>query len=93
MTTKYYAYQVKGLMERSDKSIGAIVVLVCSATAFEEVAVPASIFDKETLAFLRYRIAVNDFLDINKLPWYVLKELRGPLNEYLDNWVADGNFK
>lgn len=93
MTTKYYAYQVKGLMERADKSIGAIVVLVCSATAFEEIQVPASIFDKETLAFLRYRIAVNDFLDINKLPWDVLKKLRGPLNDYLDDWVANGNLK
>lgn len=93
MTTKYYAYQVKGLLERADKSIGGLVVLVCTPHAFEEVDVPGDIFDKETLAFLRYRIAVNDFLDINKLPWSALKHIRGPLNKYLDDWVASGNIK
>lgn len=93
MTTKYYVYQVKGLLERADKSIGGLVVLVCTPLAFEEVDVPGDIFDKETLAFLRYRIAVNDFLDINKLPWEVLKKIREPLNKYLDDWVASGNIK
>lgn len=91
MTAKYYAYQIKGLLEREDKSIGGLVVMICTSTAFEEVNVPGSIFDKETLAFLRYRIAVNDFMDINKLPWAVLKKIREPLNNYLDDWVASGN--
>ena len=93
MTTKYYVYQIKGLLERADKSIGGLVVLLCTPHAFEEVNVPGDIFDKETLAFLRYRIAVNDFLDINKLPWEALKKIREPLNKYLDDWVASGNIK
>jgi len=93
MTIKYYAYQIKGLLEKPDKSIGAILVMICTPTAFEEVQVPASVFNKEILAFLRYRIAVNDFMDINKLPWDIIKKIRGPLNQYLDDWIADGNLK
>jgi len=49
--------------------------------------VPFNIFDKETLQYLRYRLAVNDYVDIRKLPDSVINKIRAPLNQWLDNWV------
>lgn len=74
-------------MEKSDKEIGAIRVAVCSADTLEYVDVPASVFEKELLAFFKYRLAVNNYLDVRKLPNKIIMQLRVPLNAYLDNWI------
>jgi len=49
--SKYYVYQIRGLLERPDKSIGGIRVIVCTATHFDEVDIPSDVFDKEIPAF------------------------------------------
>lgn len=85
--SKLYVYQIKGILEKANKDIGGIRVLVCSKDYFENVDVPPEIIDKETLAYLKYRLAVNDYMDIRKLPIYIQNRIRSPLNQWLDNWV------
>jgi len=84
---RLYVYQIKGILEREDKQIGGLRVMVCSKDFFDTVDVPFNIFDKETLQYLRYRLAVNDYVDIRKLPDSVINKIRAPLNQWLDNWV------
>jgi hypothetical protein len=85
--SKYYAYQIKGILEKPNKQIGGIRVVVCTPTFFETVDVPATIFDKATLSYLKFRLAVNDFIDVKKLPEPIISRLRNPMNQWLDNWV------
>ena len=85
--SKLYVYQIKGVLETPHKEIGGIRVAVCSVDTLEFVDVPASVFDKELLSFLKYRLAVNNYLDVRKLPDNIVNKLKTPLNAYLDNWV------
>ena len=82
-----YVYQIKGILEKENKDIGGIRVLVCDKDIFETVDVPPEIFDKETLQYLKFRLAVNDFLDVRKLPYVVQNKIRIPINHWLDNWI------
>ena len=86
-----YVYQIKGILERTNKDICAIRVAVCSAEILQTVDVPAEIFEPELLAFLKYRLAVNNYLDVRKLPNSIQNKLRAPLNQWLDNWVLNGD--
>jgi hypothetical protein len=85
--SKQYVYQIKGIMEMPNKDIGAIRVAICSTEVLDFVDVPASIFPKELLAYLKYRLAVNNYVDVRKFPDKITNQLRTPLNAYLDNWV------
>ena len=83
-----YVYQIKGLLERPNKDIGGIRVMVCSKYFFDTVDVPSDIIDAEVLRYLKFRLAVNGFLDVRKLPIPIVNRLRGPINIWLDNWAA-----
>ena len=86
-----YVYQIKGILERTNKDIGAIRVALCTAEILQTVDVPAEIFEPELLSFLKYRLAVNNYLDVRKLPNGIQNKLRAPLNQWLDNWVLNGD--
>ena len=86
-----YVYQIKGILEKPNKEVGGFRVAVCSADILQAVDVPADIFDKEILAYFKYRLAVNNHLDIRKIPYTIEKKLRDPLNKWLDNWVFNGD--
>lgn len=90
--SKQYVYQIKGILEKPNKDIGGIRVLVCSLNCFDSVDVPAAVFDKETLRYLRFRLAVNDYINVNRLPISVVNRIREPMNKWLDNWVIRENF-
>jgi len=62
-------------------------VLLCSKDFFDSVDVPASIFDKGTLNYLKFRLKVNEFVDVRKLPVPIQNKIRLPMNQWLDNWV------
>ena len=85
--SKIYVYQIKGILERPNKDIGGLRVLVCTKDFFDSIDVPADIFNPEVMRYLKFRLAVNDFIDVNKLPVSVINNLRGPMNQWLDNWV------
>ena len=89
MGTKLYVYQIKGLLERPDRSIGGLRVLVCTLDNFESVDVPSDILDKEMLAYLRFRSLACDYMDVAKLPHPVVNQLRKTLGRYLDKYVID----
>ena len=90
--SKLYVYQIKGLLEKQNKDIGGIRVLVCSKNFFDSVDVPAAIIDRETLRYLKFRMAVNDYMNVNKLPPSIINKLRNPMNVWLDDWVIRENF-
>ena len=89
--SKLYVYQIKGILEKPNRDIGGIRVLLCSKDFFDSVDVPANIIDKETLRYLKYRLAVNAFVDVRKLPIVIQNRIRTPLNLWLDNWVLKEN--
>jgi len=92
-----YVYQIKGILEKPNKDIGGIRVLVCSKDNLELIDAPSEILDKETIKYLKFRLAVNDYLNVRKLPYTIQNKIRNPLNEWLDNWVIKertiGNIK
>jgi len=90
--SKQYVYQIKGILEKPNKDIGGIRVLICFLNYFDSVDVPAAVFDKETLRYLRFRLAVNDYINVNRLPISVVNRIREPMNKWLDNWVIRENF-
>jgi len=91
--SKPYVYQIKGVLEMPNKEVGGIRVAICSADVLEYVDVPAAIFEKELLSFLKYRLAVNNYVDVRKFPDKITNQLREPLNAYLDNWILSGQSK
>ena len=88
MDNKLYVYQIKGLLEKPDRSVGAFRVLVCSLDKFESVDVPSSVLDRETLAFLKFRSMVCDYMDVSKLPIPIVNRLRRSIGQWLDVFVS-----
>ena len=92
MKDTLYVYQIQGLLQDADKRILGIRTLVCNVDYFESVDVPANVLDKGMIAYLRFRSAVCEPMDIRKLPNNIINELRIRLGRYLDKWVLE-NFK
>jgi len=86
-----YVYQIKGVLEKPNKEVGGFRVAVCSADILQHVDVPAEIFKPELLAYFKYRLAVNNHLDVRKLPNHVMNQLRKPMDQWLDYWVLYGD--
>lgn len=88
MDSKLYIYQITGLLEKTDRNIGGFRVSVCSLNNFKSVDVPATVLDKETLAFLKFRSMVCDYLDVSKLPIPIVNRLRKSIGLWLDDYVS-----
>jgi len=84
-----YAYQIQGALESEDGILRGLRVLVCDANYLDSVDVPIEVLDKETQAYLRYRLKVTDSIHIQKLPLRIQNNLRAPLGRWLDQWVLD----
>lgn len=84
-----YAYQIKGMLETTSGKMGGLRVLVCNANYFDVVDAPVEIFDKDTVAYMQFRLKVNEYLDINRLPIVIQNKLRAPLGRWLDQWVLE----
>lgn len=91
--SNHYVYQIKGVLEKPNGEIGGFRVAVCSADILQTVDVPADIFKPELLAYFRYRLKVNNYLDVRKVPDKIHNMLRTPMNEWLDYWVCHGDSK
>lgn len=83
-----YGYQIVGVLEGHDGSIIGFRVKVCTLHNFETVDVPARVFDKDTLRYIKFRTDLPGKLDIRKLPVEVENRIRFPMNTYLDKWVC-----
>ena len=86
-TTKY-VYQIDGVLETMTGNVGGFRARLCSLDFLGSVDVPASIFNKELLAYIKWRLKVNEHLDVRKLPVEIQNQIREPMNRYLDNWVS-----
>jgi len=90
-----YAYQIKGVLESPQQEVSGFQVIVCTAYHFYTVDAPAELFDKDTLAYIKFRMAVNSFMDVRRLPNSIQNKIRTPLGRFLDFWVLEnihGNY-
>lgn len=78
-----------GVLETSDGEIGGMRVKVCSSVYMGDVDVPSIVFDKETLDYLKFRLKVNSYLNVQQLPNKVQNKMREPIGRYLDEWIKE----
>lgn len=83
-----YAYQIQGSLE-SGGILRGFRILICDQYNFDSVDVPIEIFDRETIAYLQFRIKLTEKMDIRKLPVKVENNIRAPLGRWLDRWVLE----
>jgi|TARA_R110000822_G_scaffold28203_8_gene83994 hypothetical protein len=88
--SEVYAYQIQGILEKPNKDIGGIRVVVYSFDQFRVVDVPSTVLDSEVKAYLKFRLAANNYVDVSKLPHKMISKIRNPLNAWLDDWVLYG---
>lgn len=84
-----YVYKILGVLETSDGEIGGLRVSVCSAAYMGDVDVPSIVFDKETLDYLKFRLKVHSYLNVQQLPNRIQNKIRTPTGRYLDEWVKE----
>lgn len=84
-----YVYKILGILETLDGVIGGIRVTVCSSAYMGDVDVPSIIFDKETLDYLKFRLKVHSYVNVQQLPNKIQNKLREPIGRYLDEWIKE----
>ena len=82
-----YVYQIQGALENKDGVLHGLRVLVCDLYNFDSVDVPIAVLDKETRAYLKYRLMVTETMNIQRLPIRIQNNIRAPLGRWLDQWV------
>jgi hypothetical protein len=84
-----YVYQIKGTLENAAGDVLGFRIFLCTANFFKEVDVPKEVFDKETLAYMKYRLAITERVDMRRIPIAIQNKLRTPMDRWLDNWVLE----
>ena len=85
-----YVYQIQGALENATGEFCGLRVLVCDLYNFDSVDVPRSVLDKDTAAFLQFRLNItNDTVNIQRLPNGVQNKIRLLLGTWLDRWVLE----
>jgi len=84
-----YVYQIQGALESEDGVLRGLRVMVCDLYNFDSVDVPIAVLDKETRAYLKYRLMVTEAINIQQLPIRIQNNIRAPLGRWLDRWVLD----
>ena len=91
---KEYAYQIQGALEDKKHNVKGFRVFLWTANNFYEVDVPDTVFSKEILAYMKYRMMLTKVVEIQGLPEKIQRQIRDPMGEYLNKWVMekdDGN--
>lgn len=84
-----YVYKIQGILETMEGEIGGMRVSICSASYLGDVDIPSTVFDKETLDYLKFRLKINSYVNVQQLPNRVQNQIRTPIGLYLDNWVKE----
>lgn len=85
-----YVYQIQGALESETGELKGLRVLVCDLYNFDSVDVPIDILDKDTIAYLRFRLKVTtDPINIQRLPNATQNKIRLLLGKWLDRWVLE----
>jgi hypothetical protein len=85
-----YVYQIQGALENATGEFCGLRVLVCDLYNFDSVDVPRGVLDKDTAAFLQFRLNItNDTVNIQRLPNGVQNKIRLLLGTWLDRWVLE----
>lgn len=88
-----YVYQIQGALESATGEFLGLRVLVCDLHNFDSVDVPREVLDKETAAYLQFRLRLADTtLNIQKLPNGVQNKIRMLLGKWLDRWVLENYY-
>ena len=85
-----YVYQIQGALESDAGELKGLRVLVCDLYNFESVDVPIGILDKETIAYLKFRLKIStETINIQRLPNSTQNKIRMLLGKWLDRWVLE----
>jgi len=85
-----YVYQIQGALENATGEFLGLRVLVCDLYNFESVDVPREVLDRDTVAFLQFRLHLTpDPVNIQRLPNGVQNKIRLLLGKWLDRWVLE----
>lgn len=85
-----YVYQIQGALENVNQDILGFRVFLCTADYYDSVDVPVEVFDKETIAFMKFRLAVTQGrINIKRLPDKIQNKLRSAIGKWLDHWVLE----
>jgi hypothetical protein len=85
-----YVYQIQGALENATGEFLGLRVLVCDLYNFESVDVPREVLDKESAAYLEFRLKITkDPVNIQRLPNGVQNKIRQLLGKWLDRWVLE----
>ena len=85
-----YVYQIQGALENAAGEFLGLRVLVCDLYNFESVDVPREVLDKESAAYLEFRLKITkDPVNIQRLPNGVQNKIRQLLGKWLDRWVLE----
>lgn len=85
-----YVYQIQGALENAQQDILGFRVFLCTSSFFDSVDVPVEIFNKELIAYMKFRLAVTEGkININRLPNKIQNELRKAMGQWLDRWVLE----
>ena len=83
-----YAYQIKGALEDAEGKFRGFHVMVCNVSKLEMVNVPVSVWDRETISYVQFRMGLTkEPMNIQRLPIRVQNKIRVPLGKWLDQWV------
>lgn len=85
-----YVYQIQGALENAAGEFLGLRVLVCDLYNFESVDVPREVLDRDTVAYLQFRLHITkDPVNIQRLPNGVQNKIRLLLGKWLDRWVLE----
>jgi hypothetical protein len=84
-----YAYQIQGALENNQQEILGFRVVVVTEYNFYLVDAPVELFDKEVMAYIKFRFKLNPKLNMQTLPPTVKLKIRAPLGRFLDFWVLE----
>lgn len=84
-----YVYQIQGALENAKGDLLGLRVVLCTAQHFDTVDVPVEVLDKDTVAYLKFRLKIAPTMDIRRLPNSVQNKIRAPLGRWLDHWVFE----
>lgn len=85
----HYVYQIQGALENEQGRFCGFRVLICDANNFETVDVPRDVVDRETAAYLQYRLRLIEHVEIQRLPIKVQNVIRAKVGKWLDQWVLE----
>lgn len=84
-----YLYEILGALENEQGKFKGFEIFVCTNYNFDIVLVPDSVFTKETIKYIEFRLKLHKSFNIKKLPATVQSDIKMPLGHWLNEWLLN----